>query len=102
MSLKKKYLKTKPICKVKFELNKDTIGSGKKVYVVGEFNDWDETANSLKKQKNGSYSTTLDLPQGQHYQFRYLIDGSRWENDPDADEYCSNNVCGADNSIVKV
>jgi len=102
MSVQKRYIKSRPVCKVKFELPKDLINGAKRVNVVGEFNDWDENANQLKKQKNGNYSTTIDLNTGAEYQFRYLIDGERWENDPAADRYVPNNICSAENSVVVV
>jgi hypothetical protein len=100
MSLQKKYLKTKPICKVKFELPKEVTKTATRVCVVGEFNDWDQCANTMKKQKNGNFTTTLDLEPGLEYQFRYFIDDEYWKNDPNADKYIPNNLCGADNSVV--
>jgi 1,4-alpha-glucan branching enzyme len=102
MALQKKYLKNKPVCKVKFELPKEVTGSAAKVSLVGEFNGWDDGAGKMKKQKNGSYAVTLDLEPGAEYQFRYVIDDERWENDPDADKYTPNNYSGADNSVVVV
>jgi 1,4-alpha-glucan branching enzyme len=102
MSLQKKYLKSKPVCKVKFELPKEHVSGAKHVCVVGEFNGWNESANKMKKQKDGSYTATLDLETGSEYQFRYVMDGERWENDPQADRYTPNDFCGADNSVVVV
>jgi len=102
MSIQKKYLKTKPVCKVKFEIPGDTLDDAEAVYIVGEFNDWNEHSTAMKKQKNGSFSITLDLETGGEYQFRYVIDGERWENDPEADKYTPNNLCGSDNSVVVV
>ncbi len=102
MSLQKKYLKTKPVCKVKFELPKEAANGASTVFIAGEFNDWDESATALKKQKNGNYAITLELEPGSEYQFRYIIDGERWENDPEADKYMPNNLCGSDNSVVVV
>tara|TARA_R110001592_G_scaffold59620_3_gene180931 strand:- start:10778 stop:11086 length:309 start_codon:yes stop_codon:yes gene_type:complete len=102
MAIQKKYLKSKQICKVKFELPKESALEAKKVCIVGEFNNWDPQAGAMKKQKNGSFAMTLDLNTGSEYQFRYILDGERWENDPEADKYTPNNVCGADNSVVVV
>ena len=55
----------------------------------------------LKKQKNGTLATTLDLDTGGEYQYRYVLDGNRWENDYDADKYVASSV-GVDNSVVVV
>lgn len=94
--IKKKFFKTKPTCRVTFELPK-TI-EAKAANLVGEFNDWDTVATPLKKVKS-VWKATLELEQGREYQFRYLINGSEWHNDDEADAYVSNNVDG-DNSVV--
>lgn len=94
--LKKKFFKSKPTCQVTFELPKDI--EAKKASVVGEFNDWDASANPLKKVKN-VWKTTLELEQGQEFQFRYLVNGNEWHNDDAADRYTPNNIDG-DNSVV--
>jgi 1,4-alpha-glucan branching enzyme len=94
--LKKKFLKTKSTCQVTFQLPKDV--EAKEVSVVGEFNDWDQSATPLKKAK-GVWKATLDLEQGHEFQFRYLVNGSEWHNDDAADKYVPNNVDG-DNSVV--
>ena len=96
--IKKKYLKTKPICKVKFTLPKDAAPNASSVTIVGDFNNWNKSAHELKALKNGNYTITLDLQKGE-YCFRYLIDGSKWENDWYADKYVPNSF-GDDNSVV--
>lgn len=102
MSLKKKYLKSKPVCKVSFILPKDAVKTAKKVAIVGDFNSWDEKAHLMKKLKNGSFTSTIDLESGKDYQFRYLIDGKKWENDWVADDYVPNAYAGVENSVVSV
>ena len=94
--LTKKFFKSKPTCQVTFQLPKEI--KAKKVSLVGEFNGWDTSATPLKKVK-GVWKTTLELEQGQEYQFRYFVNGSEWHNDDDADRYVPNNVNG-DNSVV--
>lgn len=101
MSVEKKYLKTKPICKVKFVAPEALAKESKKIYLAGEFNEWKYEETLLKKQKNGTFATTLDLGTGSEYQYRYVLDGERWENDFDADKYVPSNV-GVDNSVVVV
>ena len=102
MSLKKKYLKSKPVCKVSFSLPKDAVKSAKKVVLVGDFNAWNEKTHIMKKLKNGSFSSTIDLASGKDYQFRYLIDGKTWVNDWVADSYVTNTYAGEENSVVSV
>ena len=69
------------------------------VSVLGDFNDWDPLANPLKKRSNGTRSTTVVVPSGGRFAFKYLSDGGTWFNDVDADEH-STNEYGEVNSLV--
>lgn len=102
MSLKKQYLKSKPICKVTFRLPQSTVKGAKKVHLVGEFNNWDHKSTPLKKLPDGSFSIALSLETGRIYQYRYLLDGKTWENDWEADGYVHTEIPGVENSIVKL
>ncbi len=102
MSLKKKPLKSKPVCKVTFTLTKEQAKNASGVHLVGEFNDWDVAAAPMRHQKDGSFSATLDLPAGREYQFRYLIDGEVWISDPEADKYAFSPFGDCENSVVMV
>jgi 1,4-alpha-glucan branching enzyme len=100
MSLTKQFLKSKPVVKVTFSLSAEAVNGASSAAVVGEFNGWDAEAAPLKKQKDGSYKTTLELEAGKEYQFRYLLDGTRWENDGEADKYVPTSVSSEENSVV--
>jgi 1,4-alpha-glucan branching enzyme len=100
MSIKKTYFKTKSTCKVNFRLPKDVVNEADSVNLVGEFNQWDTKATPLKKLKNGTFSTDLELEKGKGYQFRYLIDDNRWENDPNADDFVPTPFGDATNSVI--
>jgi len=100
MSLKKQFLKSRPVCKVTFRLPKKAAKAAETVHVVGEFNNWDVYATSMKCLKNGSFTVTIDLEQGREYQFRYLIDETIWENDWDADKYLLSHFGNCENSVV--
>lgn len=102
MSIKKQYPKDKSVCKVTFSLPKKAAASAKKVHLVGEFNNWDQKAMPMKKLKNGSFSITLELETGREYQFRYLIDGTKWENDWEANKYVPTQFGDSENSVVVV
>ncbi|KJD31952.1 glycoside hydrolase [Tamlana nanhaiensis] len=99
MSIKKQYLKSKPICKVTFEITPD---EAKKVSVVGSFNKWSAKANPLKKLKSGTFKGTIDLEKDSSYEFKYLIDETVYTNDEAADAYAWNDFAGAENSVVTV
>lgn len=101
MSLKKKYLKSKPICKVTFRLPKEAASGAEKVSLVGDFNNWNEISTPMKNLKNGDFTTTLDLTVNSEYQFRYLIDHTNWENDWDADTYKPSGFGNSENSVVR-
>jgi 1,4-alpha-glucan branching enzyme len=99
--IKKEYLKTKDVCKVTFRLPKVAAPGAKKASIVGDFNSWSIYATPMKKLKNGDFTITLELEPGKEYQFRYLIDDDRWENDWNADKYVKSPF-GSDNSVVYV
>ena len=101
MSITKKFLKSKPVCKVTFKLAKGQVNGAETVNVVGDFNAWDEQASPMKKLKAGGFSTTLELEQGKEYQFRYLIDGEKWVNDEEADKF-SQSPFGAENCVIEL
>lgn len=70
--------------------------------VVGDFNDWNESANPMKlDEKRGVWTTSVSLKPGNAYQFRYRIDDDHWENDERADRYQSNPHY-SDNSVVEL
>ena len=100
MSLKKQFLTTKPVCKVTFRLLKDETRAAETVHVVSEFNNWDTTATPMKKTSAGNFSITVDLAQDKDYQYRYLLNGEEWINDPAADKYVPVPEMGTDNSVV--
>ncbi|MEL7529731.1 MAG: carbohydrate-binding module family 20 domain-containing protein [Bacteroidota bacterium] len=101
--MKKQYSKTKPSCKVTFSLPKDAVKNATKVVVIGEFNSWNKKqALSLTAKKDGSFATVIELPTGQSFEFRYLIDDARWENDWTADAYVPSPFPGIFNSVVSL
>ena len=69
------------------------------VAVVGDFNDWDPKAGALKKLKGGTFKSIFDLPTGNSYEFRYLVDGS-FTNDPQADRLQWNEYGGTENGVL--
>jgi len=69
--------------------------------LVGDFNQWDETATPMKQKKDGTFYIALTLDTGKTYQFRYLLDHKRWENDWNADDYVRTEM-GVENSVVEV
>ncbi len=103
MAIKKRYLKTKPICKVTFKFEPPEGRVFHSVFIVGDFNDWDEHSHRLKKLvKDDTYSIVIDLEKGKEYQFRYLLDGKEWGNEPAADKHVPTHFGDSENSVVVV
>ena len=69
------------------------------VYLVGDFNDWDVRATPMAFTSEGYWEVNLSLRPNREYQFRYLVNGSVWRNDPAADSYVRNQR-GSENSVV--
>ena len=100
MSLKKSFSADKGICKVTFTVSKEAAQGAKTVNIAGDFNSWSSTDTPLKPAKDGSFSVKIELETNKEYQFRYLLDGCRWENDWKADKYIPAPYSNADNSVV--
>jgi 1,4-alpha-glucan branching enzyme len=103
MSVTKEYINgKKQVCKVKFALPSVLNGDFKKASVVGDFNNWDAAQHPLRKRSNGMYTAIVELPSGSEYQFRYLLDENRWENEPEADRQEVTSFGDSHNSVVVI
>ena len=80
---------------VRFAFNPEN--PAKKVFLVGSFNNWDPV--QMRKQKNGSYVRTMELPKGV-YEYKFIIDDV-WQHDLDTDANLLNPM-GTMNSVVLV
>ena len=86
----------KAVTKVTFTLPAEV--EGETIHLLGEFNDW-QMSHVMKRLKDGHWQLSVDLEPGREYQYRYLVDGQTWLNDPAADSYVANPY-GCDNCIV--
>ncbi len=71
------------------------------IALCGDFNNWSSSTTKMKRAKSGIWRTTLRLQTGHSYRYRYLLDGTHWENDWSADGYVRNPY-GSDDSVVNV
>ncbi|NJN66757.1 MAG: glycoside hydrolase family 13 [Chloroflexaceae bacterium] len=69
------------------------------IHVVGDFNNWAPGAAPLCPCEHG-WCIGMELPVGCAYRYRYLVDGSRWLNDWNADGYVPNSYGGDDSVVV--
>lgn len=100
MSIKKQYQKNNEKCKITFSL-REKAKSIDNVRIIGDFNNWDTNCEPMKKLKTGGFSQTLNLSPGRSYQFRYLINDTVWENDPESDQFVPNGIGqGESNSVI--
>jgi hypothetical protein len=70
-----------------------------RIFLVGDFNQWDQTATPMQQDRDGIWRATVDLRYGTQAEFRYLIDG-QWRTDYHADGHTSNSF-GSENSLVR-
>ena len=92
----KTYYKTKDYCKVKFSFN---VENAETVEILGLNSDW-ENSIVMRKKKDGTFSCDVSLLKNTEHQFKYLVDESKWINDPAADSEVPNEFGGSNSVIV--
>ena len=71
------------------------------VCLVGDFDGWSRYRPLTRSHKDDPHwQITLQLAPGRRYEFRYLLNGTTWCNDCEADDYVSNPY-GGFNSVVQ-
>jgi 1,4-alpha-glucan branching enzyme len=81
---------------VHFEYNNDKASS---VFLVGDFNSWNQQKHEMKEIHDGTYRKNLLLPPGT-YEYKFLVDG-RWETDA-SNKLTSVNCFGTTNNVIQV
>jgi alpha-amylase/alpha-mannosidase (GH57 family) len=64
----------------------------KVVYLAGNFNNWNPTELTMKKE-DGVWKISLELEPGT-YQYKYVIEGTNWKEDPEAPGYVDDGFGG--------
>ena len=72
-----------------------------KVFLVGDFNNWNQRSHQFIKRVNNTYSTAVTVETGRDYEFRYLSENGSWINDETADAYQINEY-GSENCLLRV
>jgi 1,4-alpha-glucan branching enzyme len=78
-----------------------TLAGVTELYLVGDFNEWNQTSTPLKQEADGTWSVKLTLEANKEYQYRYLDNKGDWHNDWEPDAYIRNSY-GSDNSLVSL
>jgi 1,4-alpha-glucan branching enzyme len=56
--------------------------AAKSVAVAGDFNRWSTAATPLERNGSGLWSTEIDVPRAGRFAYKFIIDGTRWVEDP--------------------
>lgn len=94
--IQKTYLKTRDQCKVKFTVSQE---NAERVEILGLNNDWN-TPIRMSKKKGGVFESVQTLPKNSQHEFKYLLNGADWRNDPDADGETANEYGGTNSLLV--
>lgn len=73
--------------------------AAKSVFVAGDFNNWNQTADPMTKQKDGTWLLVKNLPEGKHA-YKFIADGN-WLPDPENPNVTDDDF-GGHNSVVEV
>lgn len=85
-----------PDTEVEFELEDS---EATKVSLVGSFNDWNKSANPMKKE-NGVWKCTVSMKPGK-FEYQFVVNETDWVVDPKSDNSVKNKYEGM-NSIIEV
>lgn len=96
----RKYSKDRAVCRVTFWMPKDAAPDATSVAVAGTFNDWSLDRHPMKRLKSGDFQVALELEAGKEFEFRFVIDGVRWQNAWNADKYVWNEHAQCENSVI--
>lgn len=98
MSIKKQFIKTKPVCKVTFSVEAKEASQAS---VIGDFNNWNPEEGTLNKLKNGTFKGAFNIGKDASYEFKYLIDGV-FVNETESDSFLWNEFAGNENGVLAV
>ena len=60
--------------------------NAKKVALAGDFNNWDPDTDPLKKAGGGTWELKKEFVLPGKYLYKFVIDGSSWQHDPENTE----------------
>jgi 1,4-alpha-glucan branching enzyme len=98
--LKREYSRDKTRCRVTFWLPQAAVPGATTVAVAGSFNDWSVDRHPMAQLASGDFHLELELEAGREHEFRFFIDGVRWENAWNADKYVWSDHAQCENSAI--
>jgi len=82
-----------------FVLDARDVPTAQRVSIVGDFNDWNDSATPLTLD-HGVWTITVPLPPGRHV-YAFVVNGDRWIRDPRAPQATDNDF-GRPGSVIVV
>ena len=98
--------KTKKACKTKGVKKKLTsteftllAPDAEKVFLAGDFNDWNPSQYSMRKFKNGTCKKKIMLKPGR-YEYQFVVDGTWWSDPQNSAR--NSTPFGSENSVINI
>jgi serine protease AprX len=70
------------------------------VSVAGDFNEWSHVATPLKRNESGLWFTEIVVPGTGRFEYKFIINGQRWIEDPSNGMKAQNNYGGLNSVLV--
>ena len=70
------------------------------VSVAGDFNGWSHVATPLQRNASGLWSIEINVPRAGHVEYKFIINGQRWVEDPSNGMKAPNNYGGLNSVLV--
>ena len=86
--------------KVTFILDKGDFSEFDDIRVMGDFNGWHYEKGLIMELKKNQFKASISLKSGQNYEFRYILNGRHWFNDPQADGLVESPFYGISNTLL--
>ena len=74
--------------------------SAHSVSVAGDFNGWSHVATPLKRNESGLWLTEIVVPRAGRFEYKFIINGQRWIEDPSNGMKAPNNYGGLNSVLV--
>jgi len=74
--------------------------SAHSVSVAGDFNGWSHVATPLKRNDSGLWLTEIAVPGAGRFEYKFIINGQRWIEDPSNGMKAPNNYGGLNSILV--
>lgn len=74
--------------------------SAQSVSVAGDFNGWSDVATPLKRNESGLWFTEIKVQRAGRFEYKFIINGQRWIEDPSNGMKAPNNYGGLNSVLV--